>query len=674
MEKHLKKIYGYNTFRDTQADIITDLLDGNNVFALLPTGGGKSLLYQFPATYTNTITVVISPLIALMNDQCLHLNNKGIKSACFNSETSKIHTFENLNIIFTTPEYFINKIHIFTQCKNIGLFAVDEAHCVSQWGHDFRKSYTKLGIIKEHFPTIPLLAVTATATPKVLDDMYTYLGVYEAMEYNYGTRRENLHINIYKKSKNILSDLNIQNKHSTIVYTPTRKLCDKIYELLISSGIDVVKYHAGMSIQDKEYSHNMFINDKVKVIVATICFGMGIDKPDIRDVIVYGCPTNIETYYQEIGRAGRDGVDSYTKLFYDEADFVTARYFIDQIENTEEKKHNTVMLQIMKKYINEMNLCRQQMIDYYFMNGEFSTELDVSQIEKCNKCDNCTRKSDKTDITTDATIIVECINHLKCYVGAEKLSLILTGSKSSQIKYEFRNKYYGALSHITKDRCRLLIDVLVTKGYLLAETLPNSKFSVIVRGCDIVSQILVHLPQNIDTKRKKPDAKISYVYEKRNELAIRDNIRPYMIISDTVLDQIVIHKPKSIEELWFINGVSEEFIVKYGEHFIENISQPLEVQKNTSRISFDMHTNGMSIKDIAKQRDLKQQTIESHLIKVWKEDNIPIDISKYNLTKVDVSTIQKAIQIVGKSKLKPIKEYLGSTYSYFHIKIVVELF
>ena len=336
MHKHLKKCYGYNEFRPTQKSVIKDILKGRDVIVVYPTGGGKSLCYQFPATYTSKISIVISPLISLMNDQKLKLNSMGVKSICLNGETYSssgnfpnktkklLQLFEDVSVVYCTPEFITVNIDIFTKIiDKICLFAIDEAHCVSEWGHDFRVSYRKLNMIKEHFPHIPLISLTATATPMVMQDIFDSLNYEEIVQYRLGTKRNNLIISVKQKGLSVLEDLNINQDESTIIYAQTQKETERIHDILKSGGIKSECYHGGMSSQDKDTSHNNFVQDKVKILVATICFGMGIDKPDIRRIVNYGSPQNIETYYQEIGRAGRDGKDSVVDMFYEEKDFQT---------------------------------------------------------------------------------------------------------------------------------------------------------------------------------------------------------------------------------------------------------------------------------------------------------------------------------------------------------------
>ena len=328
------------------------------------------------------------------------------------------------------------------------------------------------------------------------------------------------------------------------------------------------KYHGGMKPAEKEKNHNDFVSDKVKTIVATISFGMGIDKPDVRNVIVYGCPSNIETYYQEIGRAGRDGMESYVKLFYSDRDFATSRYFINQMKSKEERTHHSEMLRIIRSYLEETCLCRQQMIEYYFQTGTFSTETDVKEIEPCGKCDNCLRdEEDATDLTEESRGVYNCVCHLTYPVGMEKLVMVLRGSRAAAVNRErTSNAYFGILNTKTKAYCTKLIDILISKN-ILAYEIQNDKYKVIVCGkrkCDEVkSHSKAIQPPSLGT--------LPLLYHKRQLLSKKFNVNPYTIVSDIVLNHIAASRPRTIAELWMINGVSEEFIRKYGKEFFHII-------------------------------------------------------------------------------------------------------
>lgn len=688
MRKHLKEQYGFKNFRDYQKDIIKDVLGHNDSIVIFPTGGGKSLCYQFPATYLNKKTIVVSPLISLMVDQQKNLQNKGIHSICLNSESkSNIHQksllgrkshphksnseIQDASIIYCTPEYITKNIQVFKNIKDqICLFAVDEAHCLSEWGHDFRPSYMELNIIKKIFPNIPLMALTATATPNVLEDMFICLNLNEANQYQLGTNRDNLSIHVRQKSDNIIDDLDINPEESTIIYTQTRKNTEKIYNLLKEYGIKAGCYHAGMSPEKKKDTHNLFVNDKISVIVATICFGMGIDKPDIRKVINYGSPPNLETYYQEIGRAGRDGIPSTVVMFYNDTDYTTNKFLISKGDN---KERRVKLLNIFQKYITDTKVCRQNLIEHYFETGNL---LLKESTEKCGKCDNCLGLSgiDKTltDVSEEAKMLIQLVDYLPINYGINKLIEIIIGTSS---KYR-NNSFFGQGDYKSVDWWKKLIGELVVEDYLSKECF--SYYSVIGLGNKKITtdKIIVNINDNIHKRKSSPSIK---KYKKiRDHLSKMNGCAPYMIINDKVLYSVTQNKPKTIEELYNIDGVSNDFICKYGEYFIEK-KQIVSSSKTTKTKdeSWNLYNRGKSIKEISEIRGLKDLTIESHIVDNFRNDIKSINTDRIGINNDMIERVKVAIEQVGKSRLRPIKDILDNDskkkISYFQLKTIILL-
>ncbi len=672
MESHLKSTYGFNNFRQYQKAIIEDLLNGENTFAILPTGGGKSLLYQFPATYTGKLTIVVSPLISLMNDQCNYLNSKNINSACLNSESSiDIGEYKNYKIIYTTPEFMEKHISRFEQIRgNIGLFAIDEAHCVSQWSHDFRESYLKLGIIKTTFPDIPMLAVTATATPRVVNDIYEMLNIYEAGEYALGTRRTNLEINIYRKREFDLCEFTVP----TIVYVQTRKVCESVCDKLLSKGVRCAYYHGGMLKADKERSHARFTSGDIMVIVATISFGMGIDKSDIRHVINYGVPSDIETYYQEIGRAGRDGLPSKASLYYDPKDFSTTMFLIKQSEDPKQVALKTTAMNTFRNFLEENNICRQQIIDYYFQHGEYPTEDDIVDIPKCNMCDNCSggNKLDMTDISEEAKTAFQIINTQHTTKG-------FTYGMEKTVNM-IKNTDNAIFKTMTKTRIKELLEILIAKNILNRVTQGNY-FVICIGKKDITTMLPITARIKKDTVtpfKPKLSTSETRIRDIRTEIAKRHGIIPSILINDRVMMNICNSAPKDITQLWKVDGISDEFIMNFGAEFIDECQKNVGGGNSTCKgggvkdITCKHYKEGKTIREISDLTGRTRRTIEDHLIHIFENyDDVDIDTDYFGLTEEMIQEINDAVKQVGSGYLKPIKDIVNNKITYAQIKLAI---
>jgi len=668
MEIHLKKIYGFNSFRDNQKEIINDIINKENVFAILPTGGGKSLLYQFPATFTDKITVVVSPLISLMNDQCKYLNSKNIKSICLNSESSVgMGHYIRYKIIYTTPEFIVSRLHSFVRIKDsIGLFAIDEAHCVSQWSHDFRPSYQKLGILKTRFPEIPLLAVTATATPRVLEEMYKYLNITESNEYALGTRRTNLMIKVLPKSEFTQCKIT----EPTIVYVQTRKLCEKLHDDFMKKGISSAYYHGGMQKEAKERSHELFINGEILVIVATISFGMGIDKSDIRHVVNYGVPSNIESYYQEIGRAGRDGIDSNATIYYDDSDFRTTAYLISLSQDKEQIKIKTQGMNTFRCFLKEKNICRQQMIDFYFATGNFASEDDVKDIPKCNMCDNCLSgpKQDMIDVSLEAASIVNIVKNI-----------YLKNRHNFGVKKTVSKIRRKILPKKTEKWIKGLIEVLVTKNVLRME---KAGYGFVISIGSVQLKNISPLKARI-TDSKSVKKNIFKIMELRNKIANKFGLIPTSFINDRVIMNIETESPKNMAELWSVDGISNDFIMTTPciEFMDEYVKKPKSPQKKPNKISgknrdnvYKFYKQNKSSKEISKLLGVKEQTVVSHILHIFEHyEDEEIVMDYFDLTEEREDKIKNAIKKVGTDKLRPIKDAAGDvTYAQIKLYLLVD--
>ena len=609
MEQHLKQVYGHESFREYQKEIITDVLNKNDVMVVLPTGGGKSLLYQFPTTYSGKITIVISPLISLMNDQCMYLNSKHIKATSLNSETSiNVSEYGNYDIIYTTPEFIINRIPAFKLIQNkIGLIAVDEAHCASQWSHDFRTCYQKIRSLKRDMPDIPILAITATATPCVLKDIYKFIGLKDSCEYLLGTRRDNLSINVLPKWR--FSECKYE--EPTIIYTSTRKDCEKIANSLSARGISTAYYHGGMTKNQKDESYRKFINDELLVIVATISFGMGIDKADIRHVINYGMPSDIETYYQEIGRAGRDGLPSKATIYYSDGDMSTCSYLMSK---GAESQSNIRMkrLNMIYSYLTNKRICRQQMIEYYFEHEKMPLECQSNDV--CGMCDNC--KSEKSSLSNDITKEVICIvNTIKDFYMMKGFSV---GLKKTVEMVQISRKHIIEPAR-TDEWVKDVINILISKD-ILKRYKPQRSFGVVIAiGGTPVKDVLP-------------------------------------IMCEIKMDESTL---RNVFNAYTYNGKKEKKCKKE------------EKMKNKDAVRL-FYKEGLSPDEIAARLKLTQLTVNNHILNMFENDeDVDIDFDYYKLDEEKEQMIKAAIAKVGTSYLKPIKQEVGDDITYEQIKLCI---
>ncbi|MEL7596722.1 MAG: DNA helicase RecQ, partial [Clostridiaceae bacterium] len=482
VEEILKKYYGYNEFREGQKEIIESILVGKDTFAIMPTGGGKSLCYQIPAMIMEGLTLVISPLISLMKDQVDSLNSFGIPAGVINS-TQSINEIRDtiyraaqgeLKLLYVAPERLdVESFYRLFQTLNVSQIAVDEAHCASQWGHDFRISYRAIGPFIERFQPRPVVsAFTATATIDVREDVVKLLNLTNPNSYITGFDRKNLSFSVMKnenKQDFILKYIEDNKDKSGIIYAATRKEVDNLYSTIQKKGYLVGKYHAGMSDNEREQSQEQFLYDDIKIMVATNAFGMGIDKSNVRFVIHYNMPKNIEAYYQEAGRAGRDGESGECILLFGPRDTMLQKFFIEQTVFTEERKMNEYRkLQSMVDYCHTTRCLRKYILEYF-------GESDIA--DKCENCSNCNDDSEFIDITVDAQKIFSCIYRMRERYGVTVVAEVLRGSKNQKIlNLNFHNlSTYGIMKNYTIKEIKDIINMLIAEEYLI---LTEEEFSV----------------------------------------------------------------------------------------------------------------------------------------------------------------------------------------------------
>ena len=591
----LHKYYGYTSFRKGQENIITSIINKEDVLAIMPTGGGKSICYQVPALCLDGITIVISPLISLMKDQVDALKTMGVKARLINSSLSNSEYNEALEeiendeckIIYIAPERldsmdFVNII----RGKNISQVAIDEAHCVSQWGHDFRVSYKKIPYFINRLDKRPIVtAFTATASNEVREDIINILNLHNPAVYITGFDRENLSINIVKsssKNKYTLDYVENHKNESGIIYASTRKEVETIYEGLLKRNYSVAKYHAGLSNEARKEHQENFINDDIKIMVATNAFGMGIDKPNIRWVLHYNMPQSIENYYQEIGRAGRDGEDSECVLLFSPGDVHTQKYLVEVgIENPDRKRVQYKKLQQMVDLVYSNTCYRKNILNYF---GEIF-------LEDCNNCSNCLNEGEVVDKTLDAQKVISCIARMKRSFGATMIIDVLRGSKNKKVlDLGFDTlTTYGIMKNYSNEDLKTFINTLVSHGFLdVVENIgPRGSFPTIKLNEQslkvIREEIKVEFKEDKVTKSRYVENELyEMLVSLRSEIAKEEGIAPYMVFGDATLKNMASVYATNKEEMLNISGVGQIKYEKYGKRFEDIIEKYIE-EKNIDK-------------------------------------------------------------------------------------------
>ena len=678
----LEKYYGYKSFRKGQDEIIENILKGKDVLAIMPTGGGKSVCYQVPAMILEGVTLVISPLISLMKDQVDAIRGMGINGTYINSSLSTVEFNSILDgvkqnkykIIYIAPERldsneFINAV---TQ-GNISQIAIDEAHCVSQWGHDFRSSYRRIATFINKLPIRPIVtAFTATATEEVKSDIVKQLALKDPEVFLTGFDRENLSININKtgSKRNYLVKYVEDNKdQSGIIYASTRKEVDNVYEILKDRGYSVGKYHAGLSDEVRKTNQEDFIHDRLSIMVATNAFGMGIDKSNIRYVIHYNMPQNIEGYYQEIGRAGRDGEKSECILLFAPGDIHTHKYLIEIGTESEDRKNN----QYRKL---------QQMVDLVYSNGCYRNYIlsyfGDEREEPCKNCSNCLNEGEIIDKTIDAQKVLSCIYRMKRGFGATMVIDVLRGSKNKKVtQFKFDElSTHGIMKDYSNEALKEFINTLISHGYVdsVEGTYP------ILRLNNRSMKVLKN-EESVQFKEFKIERKITDVNrlfdilrELRLEISKESGIPPYMIFGDGTLREMSLKFPISKSEMLDISGVGENKYEKYGDRFSEVISSyvaenKISVKKNVVEdekeivdIPFEVSTDEellVRLLEIRKEYAKKEKTLPQLII----SKNTLKEISgRYPLTLDQLKDIggvgKKKIDSYGKSLISEVQAYV----------------
>ena len=692
----LKKHYGYDSFRPMQAEIIECVMAKKNVVVLMPTGGGKSICFQIPALLLKGLCVVVSPLISLMKDQVDALNANNIPAAYLNSS---LHYREEEDIIlqclhgqikllYISPERLVQEVGGLLKRLPVELFAVDEAHCISSWGHDFRPEYTQLKLLKENFPAIPVIALTATADKATRKDIIKQLNLSDPQVFITSFNRPNLNLSVKsgirpkERIKEIVKFIAERQDESGIIYCLSRQTTEKVAEALKAHGITAGCYHAGLPASERSKVQDDFINDKLQVVCATVAFGMGIDKSNVRWVIHFNLPKNIEGYYQEIGRAGRDGLNSDTVLYYNVADLVMLTKFAQEGNLA---RINLQKLKRMQQFA-EADICRRKILLSYF--GE-------TTLENCGNCDVCENPRQHFDGTLLVQKALSALLRMQEKVGIAMLIDVLRGSTKGELVEHGYNKIktYGAGADISYANWEQYVLQMLNLGFIEIAYDEGSVLKVTDIGKEIVFgkckaelvQLQLKTAQPSKEKKKQEqnirvDAGVD-LYEAlrklRKQIAESEKLPAYIIFNDATLREMASEKPLTEEEMLAVSGVGQHKFEKYGQQFLHVIhelcygiasAKPSKI--NTYEETLQLYQQGLSPAEIAQKRNLNTNTIYTHIVQLFLKNDITT-IEEF-VNPEEINRIRMAMKAIGKvERLKDIFDFLNAELDYSKIRLAL---
>ncbi len=715
-EQALKHFFGYDRFRLAQKDIITAAMANQDVLAIMPTGGGKSICFQLPALLKNGITIVVSPLISLMQDQVTALQDNGIAATYLNSSVTGIEVQNRtqrvlsgeIKLLYVAPERlmsdrFLEFLDQIQHLIGIANFAIDEAHCVSEWGHDFRPEYRQLSTIRQRYPQAPFLALTATATDRVRQDIIHQLQLQQPSIYVSSFNRQNLYYEIRPKSKDCYKQLIKivkQSKGSGIIYCLSRKKVDEITAQLQRDGIEALPYHAGLNNNVREENQQRFIRDDVRVIVATVAFGMGINKLDVRFVVHYDLPRNLEGYYQESGRAGRDGEPADCIFFFGYGDIKTIEFLIAQKTDPETGDPLLAEQQVAKQQLRQVidyaegTECRRRIQLRYF--GE-------DFVGNCGNCDNCLRPKNEADWSIEAQKFLSCIHRCNQKFGTKYIIDVLRGSKDKRILGNHHDQLstYGIGKDHTAEEWKILSRALLHQG-LLSETTDgysvlqlNALSKEVLLKQRTVMVALPNTPQVLDEKSAISRSQAEELFDRlrslRKRVADQHSVAPYIVFADSSLKLMSQQRPQNLSEFAEISGVGSRKLAQYGQQFVTEIrafclehgfalepEEPAALPTTQTRErdtatpthlqTCHLFQQGLSPTQIAEKRQMAQSTVMQHL-EVLIEARQITDIDRLVPAETQ-EVIRQAIEEMGDMSLKTIREHLKEAFTYEEIKVV----
>ena len=717
----LKETFGYDTFRPLQQDVIENVLARHDTLAVMPTGGGKSLCYQIPSLLFNGLTVVISPLIALMKDQVEQLRAFGVPALFLNSSLAPQEYQENMDyvkrgevkLLYVAPETLLTpRILALLASIQVDCLTIDEAHCISEWGHDFRPEYRQIVEVRKKFPNAVCLALTATATSRVRQDIRTTLKFSTTNEFVASFNRENLYIEVAQKREPFSQTIEMLDRYkdqSGIIYCFSRKQVDELAAYLASKGYSARPYHAGLEDSDRRKNQDAFIRDDAQIIVATIAFGMGINKPNVRFVIHFDLPKSIEGYYQEIGRAGRDGLPAHCLLLYSYADVGKQNYFIGQKEG-DEKRVAIQHLNAIVSYAEDERICRRKPLLNYF--GESYSA------DNCSNCDNCTSApTPLTDITVFAQKFLSCVKRADEKFGAGHITDILLGSKNEKVLRWGHDKLstYGIGTELSKKQWMHIARQLLTMGYLKQEGEYHT-LSLTVKALESLKKRetifgVVQEAERVRTKGKKAEveynsALFALLRQKRKAMADEAGVPPYVIFSDRTLTEMSAYYPQSNESLLNISGVGQVKARQYGDAFLEVLkaycekhglkeiqhprssptnpftkvrgeSSPGELGERTRMVA-EAFNEGTTIQTLMERHQVTRGTILEHLTKyILAGNKLRNGADLQALTSATTDQQEAAFAAFAElspTYLKPVFDKLNGTLNYDELKILRMLY